>query len=158
MTLSIYKYCSSGRNYPITSTGFRSFFTGFERYPGPSEFLFLCDGADRGVICNRQALQQGELAQTYINSCIREAEFDLAGFAHRPILRALLSSPDDGVLVSDFAGVYDKGACLALPKEVEALKSSKAIVFHVPSLTYRVSTTAHRCVLKKKYWSYWGLG
>lgn len=80
---------------------------------------------------------------------------DFAGFRHRRILRALRHSPG-GVLVTEFEGVFDNGVNLAMPQELAALKSSQAVVYHLPSQEYRLSSTAHRtALLMKPVWAYW---
>lgn len=102
-----------------------------------------------------EALQKGTSASTHVETAIRRAELDLAGFKHRSILRALRFSPD-GITVATFGGSYDKGVNLAMPQEIAALKSSQAVVYHLPSGEYRLSSTAHRtALLMKPVWAYW---
>jgi hypothetical protein len=98
-----------------------------------------------------EAMESGENAADYIETTLRAAEEDLAGFTHQPILKALKSSPD-GVKTYKFRGVKYEGVNLANKKEVAAaMKSSEAIVYHFPSKEYRLASRAHRTVLVEEY-------
>lgn len=101
-------------------------------------------------------LQLGMPSHLCIEQRLRTAEEEIAAFIHRPILKKLKGSPG-GVRVVEFAGMFDKGVNLAMPKEVTAsMKSTQAVIYHKPSGEYRMASTAHRTVLMKKpVWAYW---
>ena len=93
------------------------------------------------------ALKRGVPATEHIQSIVRAAAVDLAAFVHKPILKALLASPD-GVSTCKFAQVFDREAHLAEPKDVaEAMRNSKGIVHHKPAREYRLASRAHRTAL-----------
>ena len=97
------------------------------------------------------ALGRGQLADDYIEAALRAARRDLAGFLHKPILKALKESPD-GVSTDLFDGIEHKGVNLAQPKQVAvAMKEQAAIVYHLPSGEYRLATRAHRTALLERY-------
>ena len=97
------------------------------------------------------ALKCGEKVDDFIETALLAAETDLAGFTHKPILKALKSSPD-GVRTVKFDGVEYKGVNLAEPKDVAvAMKKRNAIVYHLPSGEYRLASRAHRTVLLERY-------
>jgi hypothetical protein len=97
------------------------------------------------------ALGSGDTAADYIEAALLAAEADLAGFTHKPILKALKASPD-GVRTMKFDGVEHKGVNLAEPKEVAvAMKKRNAIVYHLPSGEYRLASRAHRTALLERY-------
>ena len=97
------------------------------------------------------ALGSGDTAADYIEAALCAAERDLAGFTHKPILKALKSSPD-GVSTDLFDDVEHKGVNLAEPKEVAvAMKKRNAIVYHLPSGEYRLASRAHRTALLERY-------
>ena len=79
------------------------------------------------------------------------AERDLAEFTHQPILKALKASPD-GVGTHLFDRVNHKGVNLVQPKDVAvAMKKSNAIMYHIPSREYRLTSRAHRTALLEQY-------
>ncbi len=97
------------------------------------------------------ALKCGEKADDFIETALLAAETDLAGFTHQPILKALKSSPG-GVRTVKFKGVKHEGVNLAEPKEVAAaMKKRNAIVFHITSGEYRLTSRAHRTALLERY-------
>ena len=97
------------------------------------------------------ALGEGRNAATYIEETLRAANSDLRRFLHKPILKALKSSPD-GVSTDLFDGVKYEGVNLAEPKEVAvAMKMRNAIVYHLPSGEYRLASRAHRTALLERY-------
>ena len=97
------------------------------------------------------ALQRGKTADDFIETALLAAETDLAGFTHKPILKALKLSPD-GVRTVKFDGVEHKGVNLASPKKVAvAMQETNAIVFHKPSGEYRLASRAHRTALLERY-------
>ena len=98
-----------------------------------------------------EALNKKVPAGDYIEAALCAAERDLARFTHQPILKALKSSPD-GVSTAKFQGVKHEGVHLAEPKEVAvAMKKSNAIVYHIPSGEYRLTSRAHRTALLERY-------
>ena len=98
-----------------------------------------------------EALERGETAADYIETTLLAAEADLAGFTHKPILKALKASPD-GVRTVKFDGVKHEGVNLAQPKQVAvAMKEQAAIVYHLPSGEYRLASRAHRTALLERY-------
>ena len=98
-----------------------------------------------------EALDEGENMATYIEDTLRAANSDLRRFLHKPILKALKSSPD-GVSTDLFDDVEHKGVNLAQPKQVAvAMKEQAAIVFHQPSGEYRMASRAHRTALLERY-------
>jgi AAA+ ATPase superfamily predicted ATPase len=98
-----------------------------------------------------EALKNGEIAVDYIKAALDATKSDLAAFTHKPILKALKSSPD-GVETYKFDGVNDEGVNLAEPKDVAvAMQKSQAIVYHPLSGEYRLATKAHRTVLVEQY-------
>ena len=97
------------------------------------------------------ALRSGDTAADYIEEILCAAERDLTGFTHKPILKALKSSPD-GVSTMKFDDVEHKGVNLAQPKEVAvAMKKANAIVYHLPSGEYRLASRAYRTALLERY-------
>ena len=97
------------------------------------------------------ALKCGDTAADYIETTLLAAEADLAGFTHKPILKALKASPD-GVRTVKFDGVKHEGMNLAEPKQVAvAMKMRNAIVYHLPSGEYRLASRAHRTALLERY-------
>jgi hypothetical protein len=97
------------------------------------------------------ALRNRKPADTFIEAVLHAAAIDLAGFDHKPILKALKDAPD-GVSVLEFDGVYDKGVYLAEPRDVAvAMERSNAIVYHEPTGEYRLASRAHRTALLERY-------
>ena len=97
------------------------------------------------------ALKAGDTADDYIEETLRAANSDLRRFLHKPILKALKSSPD-GVSTDLFDGVEHKGMNLAEPKDVAvAMKKRNAIVYHLPSGEYRLASRAYRTALLERY-------
>ena len=98
-----------------------------------------------------EALKSGETAKDFVEAALCAAEADLAGFTHKPILKALKASPD-GVRIVKFDGIKHEGVNLAQPKQVAvAMKEQAAIVYHMPSGEYRLATRAHRTALLERY-------
>ncbi len=98
-----------------------------------------------------EALEEGGNVATYIEETLRAANSDLRKFLHKPILKALKSSPD-GVSADLFDEVEHKGVNLAQPKDVAvAMKKQTAIVYHLPSGEYRLASVAHRTALLERY-------
>ena len=98
-----------------------------------------------------EALDEGENLADYIETTSRAANSDLAGFTHKPILKALKLSPD-GVPTVKFDGIKHEGVNLAEPKQVAvAMKMRNAIVYHMPSGEYRLASRAHRTALLERY-------
>ena len=86
---------------------------------------------------------------------MRAAKRDLAGFTHKPILKALKASPD-GVRTVKFDGVKHEGVNLAQPKQVAvAMKEQASIVYHLPSGEYRLASRAHRTALLESGTTLW---
>ena len=98
-----------------------------------------------------EALKSGKTAEDFVEAALCAAKRDLAGFTHKPILKALKASPD-GVSTDLFEGVKHEGVNLAEPTEVAvAMKRRNAIVYHLPSGEYRLATRAHRTALLERY-------
>jgi len=98
----------------------------------------------RFAVARRESLAT---ADDFIKGMLDRAQRDLDVFRHQPIIKALRDSPD-GVSVSHFKGVEDKGVLLADVKQVAiAMKNQNGIVYHFPSGQYRLATRAHRTAL-----------
>jgi hypothetical protein len=83
-----------------------------------------------------------------INGSISEAKGDLVAFIHKPILKHLKTSPN-GVSVESFYAIKSEGISLGVPKLVgPAMKLSNAIVYHFPSMEYRLQSQAHKTAIK----------
>ena len=98
-----------------------------------------------GLVMND--LADGMSAAEIVDQAVDRALTELLTFPHQQIIAALKASPD-GVRSSAFRGVKDGGVYLAVPKQVvAAMREVGAIVYHLPSMEYRLATTAHKTAM-----------
>ena len=99
------------------------------------------------ILNSMTALKEGIPVAQIIEDAVLAAKADLVAFTLKPILAALKATPD-GVDVSAFDGVEQKGVNLAQPKQVAvAMKETNCLVYHMPSKEYRLASRAHRTAL-----------